>query len=374
MRREWQPEELIDCWTLVDRDWELVANKTGATRLGFALLLKFFELEGRFPAHAAELPPAAVEYVAGPVKVAASELGQYEWSGRTIKYHRAQIREASGFREPTRADEDRLARWLADEVCPGELSEERQRTALLARCREERLEPPGRIGRLLGSARGSRTSGSAPAPSPGSTSWPWSALRSSSPKTSPAASGEAAGGGPGLFAELRADPGPPGLESLLCEIARLERVRAIGLPADLFSEADEKRVALWRARAAAEHPSWLRAHPRDVRLTLLACFCWSRITEITDSLVDLLLGVVHKMGARADYRVEQELVADLKAVRGKRGILFALAGAAVEHPDDTVRRAIYPVVGEQTLRELVREAQANDRAFRAQVEGVTLSV
>ena len=43
VRRDWQPEELIASWTLVDRDWELVANKTGATRLGFALLLKFFE-------------------------------------------------------------------------------------------------------------------------------------------------------------------------------------------------------------------------------------------------------------------------------------------------------------------------------------------
>jgi hypothetical protein len=80
---------------------------------------------------------------------------------------------------------------------------------------------------------------------------------------------------------------------LLCEIARLERVLAIGLPADLFSEADETRMRLRRARAAAEHPAWLRAHRREVRLTLLACFCWSRITEITDSLVDLLLGVVH---------------------------------------------------------------------------------
>jgi hypothetical protein len=53
VRREWQPEELIASWTLVDRDWELVANQTGATRLGFALLLKFFDLEGRFPAHTA---------------------------------------------------------------------------------------------------------------------------------------------------------------------------------------------------------------------------------------------------------------------------------------------------------------------------------
>ncbi len=32
MRRDWEPERLIDCWTLVDRDWELVANKSGATR------------------------------------------------------------------------------------------------------------------------------------------------------------------------------------------------------------------------------------------------------------------------------------------------------------------------------------------------------
>jgi len=65
MRREWQPEELIASWTLIDRDWELLANKSGATRLGFALLLRFFDLEARFPAHVGELPQTAVEYVAG---------------------------------------------------------------------------------------------------------------------------------------------------------------------------------------------------------------------------------------------------------------------------------------------------------------------
>jgi len=27
MRRDWQPEELIASWTLIDRDWELLANK-----------------------------------------------------------------------------------------------------------------------------------------------------------------------------------------------------------------------------------------------------------------------------------------------------------------------------------------------------------
>ncbi|GAA3073476.1 hypothetical protein GCM10017600_25890 [Streptosporangium carneum] len=46
-----------------------MANKAGATRLGFSLLPKFFELEARFPRHAGELPKAAVDYVAGQVKV-----------------------------------------------------------------------------------------------------------------------------------------------------------------------------------------------------------------------------------------------------------------------------------------------------------------
>jgi hypothetical protein len=61
VRREWAPEDLIACWTLVEDDWDLVGNKAGATRLGFALPLKFFEVEGRFPRRAGELPRRAVD-------------------------------------------------------------------------------------------------------------------------------------------------------------------------------------------------------------------------------------------------------------------------------------------------------------------------
>src|SRR5450755_2816846 len=142
MKREWQPEELIECWTLLGRDRRLVANKTGATRLGFAMLLKFFELEARFPPAAADLPPAAVEYMAAQVKVPPGALDSYQWSGSTIEYHRAQIRAELGFREATVDDEQLLSGWLAAEVCPVELGEERQREALLGRCRSERIEPP----------------------------------------------------------------------------------------------------------------------------------------------------------------------------------------------------------------------------------------
>jgi hypothetical protein len=63
----------------------------------------------------------------------------------------------------------------------------------------------------------------------------------------------------------------------------------------------------------------------------------------------------------------------LRRVRGKEGILFRLAEAAVEHPDEIVREALYPVVGEKTLRELVREAKANEQVFQARVRTVLRS-
>lgn len=104
MRQEWSTEDLIGSWTLVGEDWRLVGNKSGATRLGFGLLLKFFEPEGRFPTWPEELPAAAVAYMAEQVKVDPALLDTCRWTGRTIEYHRAQVRDAFGFRESSRSD------------------------------------------------------------------------------------------------------------------------------------------------------------------------------------------------------------------------------------------------------------------------------
>ena len=130
MRQEWSPDELVGAWTLVEGDWRLLGNKSGVTRLGFALLLKFFELEGRFPAYPEEIPAVAVEYVAGLVKVDPALFTKYSWSARAIKYHRAQIRDSFGFREATRADEQLLAAWLAGRCAGSSWS----RTAWSRRC------------------------------------------------------------------------------------------------------------------------------------------------------------------------------------------------------------------------------------------------
>lgn len=121
-----------------------MAGKRGATRLGFACLLKFYTRYGRFPRGRSELPDEAVAFVAKQVKVAASELGLYEWSGSTIEYHRSQIRAHLGFRVCSVADAEKLTAWLADDVAHAERRPERVREEFLAHCREE-TDPRGEL-------------------------------------------------------------------------------------------------------------------------------------------------------------------------------------------------------------------------------------
>ena len=101
MKRHWEPHEIIEHWTLLPVELEWVGNKTGATRLGFALLLKYFQIEGRFPHSKHDIPTAVLPHVAQQVGVPVDQYLTYDWSGRSIKGHRAQIRAVLGFREAT---------------------------------------------------------------------------------------------------------------------------------------------------------------------------------------------------------------------------------------------------------------------------------
>jgi hypothetical protein len=63
MKQHWGTHELVEHWTLLPRETKLLTNQTGATRLGFAVLLMFFQLEAYFPQHASAVPTVAVKPV-----------------------------------------------------------------------------------------------------------------------------------------------------------------------------------------------------------------------------------------------------------------------------------------------------------------------
>ena len=169
---------------------------------------------------------------------------------------------------------------------------------------------------------------------------------------------------------IKASPGNVSLESMMIEIGKLQAARAIGLPDGLFADVAPKVIDGWRARAAVEAPSHLRRHAEPLTVTLLAALVHHREREITDTLVDLLIATVHRIGARAERRVTNDLINAFKRVTGKENILFSIAEAALAQPDDLVREVVFPAVsgGEQTLRELVHEVRTKGPVYRRTVQ------
>jgi len=202
--------------------------------LRFAALLKFFEIDGRFPEYAAEVPEQAVTYLAEQFKVDPALFVKYQWSGRTSERHRAQVRKALGFRECGEADQEGLAEWLSREVCPTELRREALRDAVLAHCRSEkvRLEPPafGQISRLVNSAVRQFEERFCRAVEHRLDAVDWVVERLErlvGPGEDPES---VAGGGERFLYELKTDPGVLSPETFRREVSKLERVKALGLP------------------------------------------------------------------------------------------------------------------------------------------------
>jgi hypothetical protein len=247
---------------------------------------------------------------------------------------------------------------------------------LLARCREESIEPPtpGRCDRIVAAAlRAAEESLTALISS--------RLTAESIERIMALVAGDAdqddvvpAGGGtegedaPPVLGKVKEAPGNVSLETMLTEIDKLLAVRAIGLPRDLFVDVAPKVVVGWRARAAVESPSHLRTHPVALRVTLLAALLHER--EITDTLVELLISTVHRIGARAEKKVTEQLINAFKKVSGKENILFKLAEASLGAPEGTVRQVAFPAVsgGEATLRELVHEFKTRGPVYRRTVQ------
>ena len=320
----------LEVWSLDLDDLALVGNKTGATRLGFAVLLKFFESRARFPLDRAEVPVEAVAFLAEQVGVEFGSLAGYDWSGRSWKRHRAQIRRRFGFRSWSQLED---AEPLVDWLVAGPLAAGLRGWPLEASagqwCRERRVEPPAAstLSRLIGKAQHQFDE---------------------------------------RFCVLvvgRLGPAAVRLDMLVHADER-DVFTLVLLRSGTFAGVSDKAVALWRARAEVETPSLLLAHPSAVRATMLAAWCWSRETEITDALIDVLLATVHRIFANATQRVQTAVTVEARRVDAKSEKLYLVAKASLACPQGTVADVVFPVVGEDVLQAVVDEHEQSGGSFR----------
>ncbi|SMO57809.1 Tn3 family transposase [Melghirimyces algeriensis] len=169
------------------------------------------------------------------------------------------------------------------------------------------------------------------------------------------------------FRKLTLGPGRACKESLLLEIRKLKTIRHLELPADLLSHVPTKMLKRYRMRAVSEELRELRRHQPPVRYSLFAAFFWSRAQEITDSLVELLITIVHNIRIRSERKVERELLHEVKRVRGKRDLLVQLLEATLGHPDGIIGEVLYSVVDPETLLDLLKELKYTQLVYKEKV-------
>ena len=378
MQRHWELDELVDHFTLLPQEVQLIREaRTAHNRLGFAVLLKCFLLEGRFPYARHDVPREVVAHLAKQLDIPPSSYLHFEWRGRTASEQRRQIRDLLHFREATTQDGEELVSWLCTHLLTThDRSLERLKATMYARCRSLQIEPPtpDRVERLTRTALATYND-----------RFHARILEQLSPETiaqleallvvppparqeSDADDPDSAGRTPLQW--LKADAGPMRLETATEEVAKLQRLRAIQLPPDLFAGIPPRVLRDYKQRVAAQDPHELRRQADALGMTLLAAFCWLRSREVTDTLVDLLMDMIHHVGFKAEQRATKELVDEITRVANKMGILRRIAETALDHPDGIIKEVLFPVVDQPTLQKLVVDLRATSLARRQRTQTV----
>jgi TnpA family transposase/flagellar biosynthesis chaperone FliJ len=362
MHQHVTPQELVESFTIMPSERERLGTKSGASRLGCAVLLKYFQCAGRFPASWHDVPREVIRHLARSVGVSPEAYRHYDLDERLARYHKERIRQGTGFRQGNTTDAEAITAWGGAHSRVDETTIPVLIDRLTARYKQLQIElpTPGRLERLAHSAAHTveepffarLTAALAP-----DTRHMIDAMLTDMST-------------PGSLSALKIDTGRRSLNSLEGDVEKLHQLQRLTLPQDLLVPLSTRYLRRMKLRVTAESLSATRRHPDPIRYGLVTLFCYARTQEITDRLVELLLHIVRKMGVNAEKRVDEELLADFKRVTGKTGILFQMAEASLDHPKGQVDEVIYPVVGEQTLRDLVKEYRATGRSYREKVHTV----
>jgi hypothetical protein len=372
MKRNWELEELIEHFTFLPNELSLLRNKTGKTRIGFAVVFKFFQYEARFPYTKNEIPKIIVKYISKQVKVENYLFESYDINSRTFFNHKDQIRNFFGFRESTIEDSKLVTKCLSKLVFYHEADIENLKEETYKKYRELKLEPPSsdRIDRITRSAvhiyenqffqqtyqiLSHKSISKMDNLINNFNEYDEKDIDINSDIDSIS------------FNKLRTGPGRISLESVLQEIAKLQVLVNLNLPDDLFNNIPRKIINRYKLRVVSEKLPELRRHPKHMRYTMLSAFFWFRRREITDNLIELLIQIIHRISVRAERKVDKELLNDFRRVNGKTNLLFQMADAALNNPDGIVKEVLFPVVKENTLKALVKEFKNTGSKYRKKV-------
>ena len=344
MEQLWSAEALRAHWVLFPEELRLLKGMSPRRGLVVGYYLKFFQRYARFPELADPVPAAVADFLGeqvgydGPLPSGVPD--------RTDRHYRRLVSAHLRLGRFDRETSARFLNWLTTEVLPDAPQVSALDEQLTAWFLANRVIRPNqaRLDKLTAKAE---------------RRFEHMLCATISARLSPQhkrdlnallTTGEATS----RFAMLARSPSGASVQSVHDAVARLEAACDIGLPASLFDGIHSDHVAAFARRAATEDAWDMRRRPEALRYALLGCFCAARATELTDDLGDLVIGITHKISARAESKVIKEYVADFRKTESKDTLLGKIVVAIDGQPEGDIPQVIFPVVPRETIRELAQ--------------------
>ena len=309
-----------DRWSVLAEDAALLLDQPLGQRLGCCIQLAFWRQNGRFPDAAGDVGPSVVAHLADQTGTGLETLAGYACSGPIGQRHRRLIlRHLAVVSFDDRA-EKRLRLWLVDDLLHRDLPASAAAEALSGWFAGRRVRRP-RSPRLASVVRSAESA------------YDEAALNQIAGRLGDDTRGRLEAllvddGDSTEFARLSADPSRVGVAGLSVEMGRLERMRALVVPADLLRDLPAGQANRLRQRAARENAWVMRRSPEPTRLALLALWCAPRTAALVDNLVDMLVQITRRIAVKVERCVQAELGGARTPGAARRRQLHAAARAS----------------------------------------------
>lgn len=378
-------DAIIKQYTLLPPELDFVESKRGHNRLLLALLLKFFQEKSRFPERTQDFPVDAIGWVSEQLTLSSDLLSQFDWHGRTAMRYRDQVRRWLGFRPNTIEAQQALQTWLMTNALPKVYRPVQLMQLGYQHLKTERIEPPttGRMRRLVLSAIhqhekqlfahvAEQLSDDVAGRLKTLIGWKEgdTVLAEGRKKDEELSDSDSSGKLSDYpIHTLKIDRADATVKTIKAVTEKLQTIQDVKLAETLFVAYPLPFLEQYARQATIESVSHLRRHHEPQMLTLLAAFCWVRQRQLTDHLVQLLIQLLNQLlntiRLRAKQRVGKALLADYIRVGGKQQLLFQLVSAIHDNPDGIIQDVLYPLIGEERMKQLVNEAKQNGTYYQS---------
>lgn len=353
------------------------AKKTDKNRLGFAVLLKYFQLENHYPKHIKFVDPLMLHTLANQLNIVPSLIDHFDWEGRSIERFRREIREFTGYRAAVKNDIDNLKSWLKKNVFLTAVKKSQQVEHAYTYFREQRIEPftSKELERHIGSAYHefehqlfeSIYNELTDATKLQMDKLLAEGIENDNDEENESNADEINDEFTIKFKHLKKDIPGAKLKNVLHAIQKIECLKQLALPEDLLFSFPIKLIKKYYQRVMAERPNDMRDHQPPVRYVTFALFGYFRSQLLIDSLADLFMKLIHQLHTKAESFIDNKILSEVKCVNGKFDILYRLSRSALENPTGIIEEKIYPEVGQETLGNLVKELYCKGKWYQNQV-------